>query len=225
MCYNVIKNLTKLKGDRLKRQNLILAYSGIVLNLCLFFVKLYVSVSTNSLAIYCDGVNNFADVLACGVAVGGIYMALHLGGERGKRAQSLFSFVIGLFVAVAGAYFAYSGIERLMYPIQVTYAANYAFLILVTAAAKLIYGIFAMICNKKHPSPIICALAKDSVLDCAVTAITFVGLVLVTKINFALDGLLAILIGVSICISAIKNIIEQSKYLIFTGDEYEREEN
>lgn len=217
MCYNVIKKLTFCKGDRLKKQNLILAYFGIILNLCLFFVKLYVGVSTNSLAIYCDGVNNFADVFACGVAVGGIYLSASLGGNKGERAQSLFSFVISLFVAVAGVYFAYNGIERVMYPIQVSYAKNYAVLILITAVAKLIYGILAMLADKKHPSPIISALAKDSMLDFGITLITFAGLVLVSKINFALDGFVAIGLGVSIGVSAIKNVIKQAKYLI-SGD-------
>lgn len=198
----------------MKKQNLILAGFGIAFNLCLFFVKLYVGISSNSLAIYCDGINNFADVFACGMAVGGVWLSAKLGGQKGERAQSLFTFVISLFVAVAGIYFAYNGVERLMYPVQVTYLTKYALLIFVTAVAKLIYGIWALRTNKKHHSPIINALAKDSMLDCGITAITLIGLLLATKINFAIDGLLAIVLGVSIAISAIKNIIEQSKLLI-----------
>lgn len=198
----------------MKKQNLILAGFGIAFNLCLFFVKLYVGISSNSLAIYCDGINNLADTFACGIAVGGVWLSAKLGGQKGERTQSLFTFVISLFVAVAGFYFAYNGVERLMYPVQVTYLTKYALLIFVTAVAKLIYGLWALSTNKKHHSPIINALAKDSMLDCGITAITLMGLVLATKINFAIDGLLAIVLGVSIAISAIKNIIEQSKLLI-----------
>lgn len=54
-------------------------------------------------------------------------------------------------------------------------------------------------------------------LDFGITLITFAGLVLVSKINFALDGFVAIGLGVSIGVSAIKNVIKQAKYLI-SGD-------
>lgn len=38
---------------------------GLLFNLLLAFVKLYVGISSNSLAVYCDAVNNFGDALLC----------------------------------------------------------------------------------------------------------------------------------------------------------------
>ena len=58
------------------------------------------------------------------------------------------------------------------------------------------------------------AMVLDSFLDCATTIFALMGLFLITKINFAADGIFAIIIGAAVTVSAVKNIIEQSRYLI-----------
>lgn len=68
--------------------------------------------------------------------------------------------------------------------------------------------------NKKDNSPVIKAMILDSFLDCGVTIFALMGLFLITKVDFAVDGIFAILIGAMVTISAVKNIIAQSKFLI-----------
>lgn len=187
---------------------------GVAINFLLFLLKLYVGISTNSLSVYCDSINNLGDTFSCLIGLLGFYLVIRLDEKRGRRAQSLASFVIGAVVTVTGAYFAYSGLERLMYPIPVSYSVNYAILILLTVFVKLSMGIFYLHVNKKSQSPVIKALSLDSFMDTFITLTAFLGFTLAEKINFAVDGIVAVIMGITVAVTALKTVISQTKYLI-----------
>lgn len=48
---------------------------GGLVNLGLFFAKLYVGISSNSLAVYCDAINNLGDTFACIIGIIGFIFA------------------------------------------------------------------------------------------------------------------------------------------------------
>lgn len=190
------------------------AIIGILSNFLLFLIKLYVGISSNSLAIYCDAVNNLGDTFACGVALLGFYLVKKLNERKSLRTQSLCTFIISLVITVSGVYFVYNGLERMMYPLPITYTKKYAIIIIATIFAKILMGIMYMLYNRKAQSPILRALVLDSFLDCFVTVFAVMGLLLVTRVDYAVDGIFAIITGSIITIFAIKNIVEQSKFLI-----------
>lgn len=187
---------------------------GIGANFLLFLTKLYVGISSNSLAIYCDAINNLGDTFACIIAIMGFVLAKKLNERKSNRTQSLCTFIISLVIAVSGGYFVYNGLERLLYPLPISYTNKYAVLIIATIFVKILMGIMYHFFNKKENSPMLKALVLDSFLDCFVTMFALMGLLLVTKLNYAVDGAFAIVTGTIITISAVKNIIEQSKFLI-----------
>lgn len=198
----------------MKNAGIIATSIGLVTNFILFLVKLYVGLSSNSLSIYCDAINNLGDTFSCIIVVFGFIIAKKMIEIRANKTQSLLTFVISLVIAVTGAYFIYNGIERLFYPLPVSYTRNYAIVIIATIFVKIIMGAMFMLFNRKAPSPMLRAMAMDSFLDCFITLFTVIGLFLVSKVNFAIDGVFAIVTGAFITVSAIKNLIAQAKYLI-----------
>ena len=187
---------------------------GLLFNLLLFLLKFYMGLSTNALTIYCDAVNNLGDTFACGVALFSFVMSRKLGELPSKRAQSLCTFVISLLIAGTGIYFVYNGLDRLFYPLPVSYSTKYAVLIALTIAAKLLMGLLFRAFNKKESSSVLKALALDSFLDCFITLFALMSILLVPKVNFAVDGVFAIITGSIITASAIKNIIAETKFLV-----------
>lgn len=187
---------------------------GVIFNTVLFFAKFYVGISTNSLSIYCDAINNLGDTFACLIAVLGFFLARKVTELKSQKIQSLCTFVISLIIAATGAYFVYNGLQRLMYPLRIAYSEEYAYIIIATVFAKILMGLMYMAFNKKVSSPVLKAMILDSFLDCAVTIFALMGLFLITKVNFAADGIFAIIIGTAVTVSAVKNTIEQSKFLI-----------
>lgn len=190
------------------------AVFGFLTNFVLFLIKLYIGISSNSLSIYCDAVNNLGDTLSCTIVLIGFIFVLKLDEKRGKRTQALAGFVISLILVVTGVYFAYNGLERCLYPVKVSFSKAYAVLIAVTIFVKLIMGIVYINVNKKMPSPVFRTLILDSFLDCTVTAVTLIGLTLTVKINFTIDGIVSVLIGSLVAVGAVKEVIRQSKSLI-----------
>ena len=187
---------------------------GAIVNLGLFFTKLYVGISTNSLSVYCDAINNLGDTFACMIALLGFAIAKRTGEKKQQRIQSLCTFVIGIIICATGAYFIYNGLERLMYPLQISYSKQYAVIISITILIKILMGLMYMAFNGKKPSPVLKALITDSFLDCAITVFALMGLFLITKVRFAIDGIFAVIIGTLVTVSAFKNLIEQAKYLV-----------
>ncbi|HBA93784.1 MAG TPA: hypothetical protein DCZ02_04130 [Ruminococcaceae bacterium] len=187
---------------------------GGLVNLGLFFAKLYVGISSNSLAVYCDAINNLGDTFACIIGIIGFIFAKKTGERKQKRIQSLCTFVISIIICVTGAYFVYNGMERLMYPLKISYSNEYALIISITIAVKIIMGVMFIAFNKREPSPVLKALVTDSFLDCGVTLFTLMGLFLIVKVQFAVDGIFAIVIGTAVTVSSLKNLIQQAKYLV-----------
>lgn len=187
---------------------------GVIFNTVLFFAKFYVGISTNSLSIYCDAINNLGDTFACLIAVLGFFLARKVTELKSQKIQSLCTFVISMIIAATGAYFVYNGLQRLMYPLRIAYSVEYAYIIIATVFAKILMGLMYMAFNKKVSSPVLKAMILDSFLDCAVTIFALMGLFLITKVNFAADGIFAIIIGTAVTVSAVKNTIDQSKFLI-----------
>lgn len=200
----------------MKKRGIGIAVFGIVCNLLLFLIKLYVGISSNSLAVYCDSINNLGDTASSLIALFCFIMIFKSGGNeiKSKRAQALCSFVIGIIVAVTGAYCVYSGLERYMYPVLVSYSFKYAVLIILTGFVKLFMAAVYIINNKKSPSPVYRALILDSFLDFGITASAVMGFFLISKINYAIDGVFGIIIGFAILATAAKSVFEQAKFLI-----------
>lgn len=65
---------------------------GLLCNLLLALVKLYVGISSNSLAVYCDAVNNFGDALLCTAVLIAVLFLRAQSGQIRRRAESLLTF-------------------------------------------------------------------------------------------------------------------------------------
>ena len=200
----------------MSKRDIRIAVFGIACNLSLFLIKLYVGISSNSLAIYCDSVNNLGDTFSALIALFGfIFIIKSKINERKRgRVQALCSFIIGSIVAVTGGYCVYTGLERFMYPVLVSYSFKYAVLIILTACVKLVMAMVYIRSNRKSPSPVYKALILDSFLDFAITTMAVMGFFLINKINYAVDGVFGIVIGIIILASASKSVFQQAKILV-----------
>lgn len=190
------------------------AIFGFLSNFFLFLLKLYIGISSGSLAVYCDSINNLADTLSCTIAFAGFILIMKLDEKRGTRVQALSTFVISLVLMITGAYFAYNGMERTLYPINVSFSKIYFILLILTVFVKILMGIVYIYVNKKHSSTVFKGLIVDSFLDCAITLAAILGFTLSVKINFAIDGIISIIIGLAVAISSVKTAYSQAKFLI-----------
>ncbi len=183
-------------------------------------LKLYVGLSSNSISIYSDGVNNLFDSLT-GILSFGVFIAIAKETDifsrfRAAKLEQLLSFIISVTIAFSAFYFAYNSLERLTYPTPVTYSVKYLVIILSTAAVKLILFAVMRAFAVKLGSEVIRLISLDSLLDFFITGVTAITLLLSKDGRYTVDAFCGIGISVIILISAVKNVISSVKAL--TGE-------
>lgn len=203
---------TLLKNPQSKNKTVF--YSAIAVlcvNLILFFTKLFIGLSANSISVYSDGINNLFDSI-CGIlTVAFMYIG---SGYSSKKVEQLLSFLISCFIGFSGAYFLYSSAERLMYPTPVWYTQKFFILLCVTTATKLILFFILKKSLHKNGSPIIRLMSTDSLLDFFIGCTTLLTLMLSKNGKYAIDAICGIIISTVILISAVKGIVNAVKLLI-----------
>jgi cation diffusion facilitator family transporter len=184
----------------------------------LFFAKLYIGLGANSIAIYSDGVNNLFDSLSGLVSLLCLsFLASNIDiSSRSyiSKAEDLLTFVMSVIIGFTGFYFAYSSLERFMYPTSVSYRTQYLYILIATALVKLImFGIFRYL-HSKSKSDILKVMSTDCILDFCITSVTVMTLLISTYGNYAADAVCGIIISIVITASAIKMIISSICKLI-----------
>lgn len=201
---------------------------AIISNLLLFFTKLYIGLGANSIAIYSDGINNFFDCLSAAVT---IVCISFLWGNTDlssrsyiSKAEDFLTFIISAIVGFTGIYFAYSSIERLLYPTSVSYRTKYLYILIATAIAKLLMFAVLKALNQKGRSDILKLMSLDCILDFFITSVTAMTLLISTYGNYAADALCGIVISIIITVSAVKAILSSCRKLIGYLPAKERED-
>lgn len=201
------------------RKNVCVSAGIILINFILFLTKLYAGLYTGSICIYTDAVNNLMDCLTCIIAVIGFFILSKTKNEKYPfgygRVQDFVSLIMSAVVIVAGFSFAYSAIERLLYPMPVAFTGSYAILLSATAFVKLGIAFFLHRFIKKNPSPILADMRLDSILDFFITTGTVISFTVAEYLGFALDGLMGVIVSVVIIISGVKILIPSFK--VFLG--------
>lgn len=195
-------------SDTFKKRIIAVAAGGAV-NLLLFFVKLYIGLSTNSVAIYADSLNSITDFAVCIAVIIGFFMSASQKTDDypfGKgRAEELTELLISAVILVSGGVFAYISFERIMYPVPVWYSSLYAAVIAVTAAIKLALSFFFAKASEKLGSDSIKAMSTDSRLDFFITLCTLISFTLSSVASFSVDGIAGMIISVILIAEGIKS--------------------
>lgn len=192
-------------------------------DLALFFIKLYVAISSNSIGIYVDSLNSLADTLVCAIAFAGFRIALLKPNEKYPfgygRIEDIVNFLLSAVILITGLAFVYTSLQRLLYPVPIWYLVKYAVLIFATAAVKLIMAICFGKADSKLNSQVLKNLKTDSILDFFVSVCIVISFTLTVKIGYAVDSLTGIAASVIIVISGVRSLISSVSSLLGHSDE------
>ncbi len=187
-------------------------------NLALFLTKLYIGLATNSISIYSDAVNNMFDSLSGLITLVCMGIILRSGGltERVSipKCENLFSFLTALAMTGAGLYFAYTALERLMYPTPVWFTYYYLAALLITCAVKAVLFFVYGRLGGKSGSPVIKVMKYDCILDFFITLMTVLTLIVSKAGTYAVDSVFGIIISVIMTVTAIKLLITNGRELV-----------
>lgn len=193
--------------DTKKLQRNIIA-AGMCFNFLLFGVKLYVGLSANSICIWSDAMNNLADALSCLLSLAFVVLVARLGNrlqsEIAEKGEQLLSFLLSLVVAIVGVSFAWSSLERLIYPTPVWFSLRHFLIVLLTVLAKLGMYFFYRTYAAKTRSGVLRVMQADSLMDCFITTATLLSFTLTRWFSFAVDAVFGLCISVFLFVGAAK---------------------
>lgn len=202
----------------MSKKRIAVASVGAGVNLLLFFVKLYIGLSVNSVAIYADALNSVADCAVCIAATVGFYIVSANKSEKYPfglgKSEELINILISVVILATGGAFAYISLERLMYPVPVWYSTLYAAIIAATAAVKLGLVFFFKVSAKKLGSDSIKGISTDSLLDFFVTLCTLISFTLSSVADFSLDGAAGLVISIVLLAEGVKMTVSACKTAI-----------
>ena len=121
-------------------------------------------------------------------------------------------------IAVTGGYFAYSSLERLLYPRPVNFLVKHAFLLSVTIIVKLVTGVVFKKAADKSGSVMLKTVYMDSFADSGVTAMTLMSFIMSNFSFVRIDAVFGLIISVIIIVNAVKLIKSSSQTLMGRTD-------
>lgn len=220
LIYDKIRQTVRKSEVRKIKNKKALSLFAVVLflNFILFAVKLYVGLSSNSISIYSDGINNLFDGVSAATGIS-CFLILAKGRDlsfasRSEKTEQLLSFALSAVIPVTGFIFLFNSAERLMYPAPVWFTVSYFYIILVTAIVKLMMFFYLKVQSKRCNSPMIKVMSLDSLMDFFITVVTVITLYASQKGGFSLDAYAGIVISVFILISGVKSFKENLVKLI-----------
>lgn len=192
--------------------------AGGAVNLVLFFVKLYIGLASNSLAILTDAVNNLSDAFGFTIAALG-FSAINKKGNATiaygyGRVEYLAEFLIAAVVCAVGASFLYKAVERFVLPYLMTFTWSYFAVIAATAAVKIMLGVFFKAADKRIDSGVLRGASLDSFLDAGITAMTLIGFALNRYSKLRLDAVFGLIIGIIMTLGGVKLLITAAGKLL-----------
>lgn len=183
-----------------------------IINMALFLTKLYVALSSNSISVFIDSLNSLGDSIISAIAVLGFYMAAKGPSKEypfghGKT-EDLINLMLSTVIVITGAYFLYTSLQRLLFPIPVTFSVRYAVMIGITVLVKVFMIFFFRYEKKKLESPVMANFYLDSVLDFFISLCVLITFAVSAYVRYSVDAFTGIIVSAVILVSGIRALAE-----------------
>lgn len=203
------------------KKSMILLLVGVAINVALAITKLHVGLSSNSLTITLDATNSFFDILTCFVTMLAFLLLLIPRSENVPhgygRSEYLAGFIVSIVSVVVGALFFIRSLNRLAMPEPVWFGWENCVLISVAVPVKLGIALLYRFFNRKLKSKALYAIMIDSFMDTAITGVSLVSFLVSSKVDYAVDAIVGIILSIVLVAFAIKTVVDNAKAVI-AGD-------
>ncbi len=198
-----------------------IAVIGLLVNFILFTGKFIVGVSSNSIAIIADSLNNLMDCTSSLIIFIGFRLA-----TRGKdknhpyghgRMEYISGFVVSMLITITAISFGKAALERIIHPQEVDFSLVLLFIPISAIIVKLVLAYYIRYKNKLIQSATLSAASKDSFADALITSMTLLSLIDLPFIAFPLDGLVGLIIAGFVLWTGITSFIENMSLLLGKG--------
>ncbi|MCQ2412639.1 MAG: cation diffusion facilitator family transporter [Sphaerochaetaceae bacterium] len=214
-----IKDYKNTQDTKVRNAYIMLAgIFGIITNLLLGILKIFIGMVSHSISIMADAVNNLSDCASIGLTIAGSKLAAkvpdsdHPYGHA--RYEYIFGFAIGELMLIMGILFAKESITKIIHPqeldVSLVTFLILGFAIVVKLLQSVLYGKYGKAIN----SGSLKANAEDARNDIVSTSGILVALIVMKFVNINIDGFVGLVVSIFVIISSIGTIKDQIEPII-----------
>ena len=185
---------------------------GIIANVFLAAFKAVIGLTTNSIAIVMDAVNNISDAASSVITIIGTKLA---GKEPNKkhpfgygRIEYLSAMIILILVLYAGVTAFIESVKKIIHPEQPDYSVVSLVIVAVAVLVKIILGLFVKSTGKKVNSDSLVNSGSDALLDSIISASTLAAAAIFLIFHVSLEAWLGAIIALVIIKSGFEMLKE-----------------
>lgn len=189
---------------------------GIILNLLLVIIKVFIGYITGSISVISDALNNLSDAGSSVITLAGFKISIMPADEKHPyghgRFEYLSSFAIALAIIFIGIEFVKTSVLKIINPTEVHFSWVAVTVLLVSALFKLWLALFNRKVGKIIKSGTLTAVYADSISDMVTTSVIAVSLIIYKVTHLPIDGYLGTLVSFYVIFSgivALKNTIDE----------------
>jgi len=203
-----IKNSNNINDKAVRQKYGVLGgMVGIILNLLLFIGKFFAYLLSGSVSIFADAFNNLSDAGSSVVTLIGFKLAGMPADKSHPFGHGRIEYISGLAVSVLIIFMGFelgkSSIERIISPKATEFGVWTLAILIASILVKLWIGLFNRKLGKKIASPVMTAVASDSITDCISTFAVLFGTLLAKFADIHIDGYIGVLVSLFILYTGI----------------------
>ncbi len=192
------------EGTQGSREKIIIRTSviGIAANVFLAAFKAFVGISSHSIAIVNDAINNLSDALSSVITIIGTKLAGRAPDKNHPlghgRIEYLSAMIISVIVLYAGITSFVESVKKIIHPETPDYSTAALIIVAAAIAVKLILGRFVKKTGEKVDSDSLIASGADATMDAAISTTTLVAAIIYLTTHVSLEAWLGAIISVVI---------------------------
>lgn len=201
-----IKNSEDISNEKVRGKYIFLGgLVGILSNILLFLIKLFVGLITSSIAIMADAFNNLSDAGSSIITIVGFKLsdkpadAEHPFGHG--RMEYISALIVSFMVMLVGFEFVKSSVERIFKPIKIEFETIPFVLLLISILIKLWLSHFNKFIGNKIDSSALKAASTDALGDVFTSSSVAISFLVSKFTSFPIDGYLGALVALFILYS------------------------
>lgn len=185
---------------------------GVICNIILSILKFTVGITSKSISITADAVNNISDAGSSVVTFVGFRLSGKPADKDHPYGHARMEYVSGLIVSflilMIGFSIAKSSVDKIIHPVETVFELASVFILIISILVKLWMAFFNKKLGRMIKSKAIEATAADSRNDVITTAFVLIALIITRFTGINLDGYMGLGVSIFIIISGYKLVRE-----------------
>lgn len=203
-----VRNYKDTENEKVRTAYGILAsIVGILCNILLFAIKVFIGTILGSIAVIADAFNNLSDAFSSIISFVGVKLASRPADREHPfghgRYEYIAAFIVACMVIEVGFTFVKSAFDKIIHPEALTFSTISVIILCLSILIKLWLGLFNRKLGKKINSSVMKATAADAMGDVLTTAATIAALLVYQLFDVNVDGFVGMLVAVVVVIAGI----------------------